>query len=292
MMRYARDFRLVPVVLLATIALFALKVSGLVLDGGYTLSQRLDNRNKHDLTIVDGDSIPDYPKIVVANGQPPPGVAAPKPWAQEMFNFNGQSSEDVTGSVGHGESAPAKADGPALKTSDKAPDGTKVEVAGMTAQVEAGHVNSAGERAILESLQNRRKQLDQRSRDLEMRENLLKAAEKRVETKVNELKDVEARVKNDMGTRDEAEQKRFKGIISMYENMKPKDAARIFDRLDMKILVSVSTYMNPRNMSDILAQMTPEAAERLTVELANRANPDPRSQAPDKLPKIEGKPGN
>ncbi len=58
----------------------------------------------------------------------------------------------------------------------------------------------------------------------------------------------------------------------MYENMKSKDAARILDRLDMKILVDVATQINPRKMSEILAQMTPEAAERLTVELARRAD--------------------
>ena len=57
----------------------------------------------------------------------------------------------------------------------------------------------------------------------------------------------------------------------MYENMKAKDAARIFDRLDMKILVEVATQIKPRKMSEILAQMSPEAAERLTVELARRA---------------------
>ena len=60
----------------------------------------------------------------------------------------------------------------------------------------------------------------------------------------------------------------------MYENMKPKDAAKIFDRLDIKILVEVASQIKPRRMSDILAQMSPEAAERLTVELANRANGD------------------
>ena len=75
----------------------------------------------------------------------------------------------------------------------------------------------------------------------------------------------------------------------MYENMKPKDAARIFDRLDMKILVEVSTQMNPRKMSEVLAQMSPDAAQRLTVELANRASGQ-KSQSPDQLPKIEGKP--
>jgi len=76
----------------------------------------------------------------------------------------------------------------------------------------------------------------------------------------------------------------------MYENMKPKDAARIFDRLDMKVLIEVETHMNPRTMSEILAGMTPDTAEKLTVELANRARAQPASQTPDKLPKIEGKP--
>jgi len=131
--------------------------------------------------------------------------------------------------------------------------------------------------------------LDTRDRDLEMRENLLKAAQMRLEAKVAELKDVEGRINTAMGNRDQAEAQRFKNIVSMYENMKPKDAARIFDRLDLKILVDVSTQMNSRKMSEILAVMSPDAAERLTVELANRAG-TPKSQNPDQLPKIEGAP--
>ena len=74
--------------------------------------------------------------------------------------------------------------------------------------------------------------------------------------------------------------------------MKPKDAARIFNRLDMKILVEVSTKMKPRAMSAILADMAPAAAERLTVELANRASgaQTKKTAGPKELPKIEGKP--
>jgi flagellar motility protein MotE (MotC chaperone) len=72
----------------------------------------------------------------------------------------------------------------------------------------------------------------------------------------------------------------------MYENMKAKDAARIFDRLDLKVLVDVATKINPRRMSDILAQMSAESAERLTVELAGRKD----KAAPAELPKIEGHP--
>jgi flagellar motility protein MotE (MotC chaperone) len=139
-------------------------------------------------------------------------------------------------------------------------------------------------------LQTRRQELDTRNRELEMRESLIKAAEKRLEDKVTELKDTEGRVNTAMGTRDKMEVQRFKSIVSMYENMKPKDAARIFDRLDMKILVDVSTQINPRRMSDILGQMSSESAERLTVELAHRASAQPQTASPDQLPKIEGKP--
>jgi flagellar motility protein MotE (MotC chaperone) len=78
----------------------------------------------------------------------------------------------------------------------------------------------------------------------------------------------------------------------MYENMKAKDAARIFDRLDLKILVDVTNQINPRRMADILAAMSSEAAEKLTVELATRATLGERPPAPAaELPKIEGRPG-
>jgi flagellar motility protein MotE (MotC chaperone) len=55
------------------------------------------------------------------------------------------------------------------------------------------------------------------------------------------------------------------------------------------VLLEVASQITARRMSDIMAQMTPEAAERLTVELASRASPD-KFQPATGLPKIEGKP--
>ena len=289
MTRFARDVRLIPIVLFATISLLALKVSGLVFDGGYTLAERMQARYRGDLQITSRESVPDHPKIVLTEKYAKPGTAGSRqPWAQEMFGFNrGNNTGDVTGSVGAAEEKPSD---PALKVSDKPPDPTKLEVAGAAIPLEPGRIASPGERAVLERLQTRRQELDTRNRELEMRENLLKAAEKRLEAKVAELRGTESRVNTAMGTRDKVEAERFKSIVTMYENMKSKDAARIFDRLDMKILVDVSTQMNPRKMSEILGQMQPDAAERLTVELANRASAQPKTQSPDQLPKIEGKP--
>lgn len=104
-----------------------------------------------------------------------------------------------------------------------------------------------------------------------------------------ELRQLEAKVEAAFAQKEEAETARFKGIVTMYENMKPKDAARIFDRLELPVLLSVATQMNPRRMSDILAQMTPEVAQRLTVELAVRPRQN-TTPAADQLPKIEGRP--
>lgn len=289
MIRFKREFRLIPLVLVATISLFALKVSGLVFDGGYTLGERLAGTNKSELTPTTRDTIPDVTPIIFSSKDPSAPQLPAQSWAREMFNYGG----DITGSVGASKPAEpakdAKESKDAKETKEakagpvnppKGPDGLKVNL---------DPVAPRGERAILERLSDRRQQLDARSEELEMRENLLKAAEKRVEAKVTELKELEAKVKSALDQRDQNELKRFKSIVAMYEGMKPKDAARIFDRLDLKILVEVSTQMKPATMSAILAQMSPETAERLTVELAHRASAQKTTSA-ENLPQIEGRP--
>jgi len=78
--------------------------------------------------------------------------------------------------------------------------------------------------------------------------------------------------------------------VTMYEAMKARDAAKIFDGLDMDVLIKVSSSMNPRTMADIMAQMTPEIAQRLTVALASKAQAAGKPDGPAELPKIEGTP--
>ncbi|MDN3719926.1 hypothetical protein QW131_13820 [Roseibium salinum] len=75
--------------------------------------------------------------------------------------------------------------------------------------------------------------------------------------------------------------------MTMYESMKAKDAARIFDRLSLPILLKVVRQMKPRKMADVLARMSPEAAERLTVAIASNAplpQRRPRRRSPSRRP--------
>jgi flagellar motility protein MotE (MotC chaperone) len=247
-MKAFRDIRVIPVLLTAIFGLVVLKIAGLVLDGGYVF---------------------DYQ----------PNATKPS-WAQENLNFPTGKDDpvDITGSV------PEKPKGEA--PAPAAPEMMKPE--GAMSAPEQGQAVSPSERAILERLQARRQELEARAREIDIRESLLKAAEKRIESRVEELKSLESRITTATDQKNEADSTRFKGLVTMYEGMKPKDAAKVFDRLEMPVLLEISSQIAPRKMSDILGLMSAEAAERLTVELAHRAGSDRSASASD-LPKIEGK---
>jgi flagellar motility protein MotE (MotC chaperone) len=251
-MKSFRDIRVIPVVLIAIFSLAVLKVAGLVIDGGYVF---------------------DY--------QP---KSAQKSWAQETFNFPSAGKgdpADITGTVAAKKEEVPK---PAAPATEPPKPNEVVLYPEPTTPV------SPSERALLERLQQRRQELEQRAREVDIRESLLKAAEKRIESKVEEMKAVETRITTVTGQKAETDAARFKGIISMYEGMKPKDAAKVFDRLEMGVLFEIASQIAPRKMSDIMGLMAPEAAERLTVEMARRAGSDKSAAASTAdLPKIEGK---
>ncbi len=143
---------------------------------------------------------------------------------------------------------------------------------------------SPTERALLEKLQARRDALKQRQDALDLREQMLKDAERKLESGVSDLKEAEEKAATVTTNKGEAEKAGLKTIVTMYETMKPKDAARVFDRLSLETLVPIVLAMNPRKMAEVLALMGSEPAERLTVALANRArgldSPQTASAAP------------
>lgn len=130
--------------------------------------------------------------------------------------------------------------------------------------------SSVAEVDVLTSLSKRRAELDAREQDLAMRANLIAAAEARVDGKIAQLKQLQTSVQALLGQRDDAEQKQIATLVKTYSSMKPKDAARIFNTLDGDVLLEVADQMKPDVLGAILAGMQPDAAQKLTVKLANR----------------------
>ena len=129
---------------------------------------------------------------------------------------------------------------------------------------------SAGEWDVLQQLAARRDALDQRERDLDQREALLAVAEQRVDEKVAELELVRSQIETLLGQVDEEGEAQLLGLVSIYESMRPADAATIFDGLDLEVLISVLERMRGQKSAAILAGMNPERARLVTTELARR----------------------
>lgn len=139
----------------------------------------------------------------------------------------------------------------------------------LDSQLRPNNPTSLEERALLEKLRERRDQIESRDRELEMRDNLLRVGERKLDERIGELRSLENRMGGEKGKADS--QARYKPLVVMYENMKPKEAARVFDRLDTAVLMDLIDHMNPRKVSEILAVMDTKAAEKLTVAMARRA---------------------
>jgi flagellar motility protein MotE (MotC chaperone) len=130
--------------------------------------------------------------------------------------------------------------------------------------------DTKGEADVLEKLGERRATLDARERDVVLREKMLVAAERQLDTKLSELKQLEQKLEALVTKRNELEEAQIASLVKTYESMKPEDAARIFNRLERGILVDVSSRMKPAKIGAVLAAMEAARAQDLTVLLARR----------------------
>jgi len=306
-----RQIRLLPVVIFAALALLVFKGIGLVTNGGYVLTGTVaaiaqDGASSTEVTAatpseaVLTDSNPTMDDSQPTMATKPEGVPGPSATAS--------SQEGAASSAASGEaSAPkAAAQAPAAcpetiyappAPAHAAPAGTvtappancpppKVAVnehgdalpllrdkTGTMVPLDKAEGDKS-EAALLQRLSDRRTELDKREADLALRESLVTAAEKKLDEKTKELAALQAQIATLVDQKQSSEAANFKAIVSMYENMKPRDAAKIFDTLNINVLIKVAQAMNPRKMSPILGAMSSEPAQALTTALATTGNTD------------------
>ncbi|SFO66498.1 Flagellar motility protein MotE, a chaperone for MotC folding [Cohaesibacter marisflavi] len=188
---------------------------------------------------------------------------------------------DGGAAAGDTGNAPAPADMPAPNMDEEPPslvDGMRIDPT----------QSSRSELAILERLANRRKELDERARSIEMREALLKAAEKRLQQRVDELKSLEQTIALATKKRDEEQQADINRLVAMYSSMKSKQAAQIFEVMDQDILLDIVKSMKSRKLAAIMGQMKAESASSLSAAIANSNSLEQNVQslAADELPQI------
>jgi len=290
-----KSIRLLPVVIFAALALLVFKGIGLVTNGGYVLSgpivvQAADEHGSEGglpaeavlvdtsptlgdvaptlVTHVEASSAADLHETPSDEGHDESVSEADAACTTKPADAGAADAhEDLTDRIGNAlangcppEPIAVNEHGDAMPTIK---DGTGRLVPLQTA------AGQDSQEALVGRLGDRRAELDRREADLDMRVALVEAAEKRLDEKTSHLAALEARVAALVDEKQATEEAGFRAVVSMYEAMKPKDAAKIFDALDLPVLLKVVRAMSPRKMSPILAAMKAGPAEALTVALAS-----------------------
>lgn len=276
--------RLLPLVAFAALCLLGLKTAGLIFSGGHVLtgSAPLSAQESQD-----------------AGGAADTGTDAKtddsaSKDAQDASakQANAQDESNTAPPYPTREAEPAK---PKMTKSagaeDKSQEKAKEEESGQEMTVDNSlpaqtGIRSLAEERIQNSLVKRRQRLDDKAKELSLKENLLKAAEEQIAERLVQLKAIEERLTKSFKKRKAENEEQLLRLVKMYSEMKPKAAATIFNRLDINILKELVGHMNTRKMAPILAAMNPARAELLTLEIANRS----KEMGPDlsDLPKVSG----
>lgn len=129
---------------------------------------------------------------------------------------------------------------------------------------------SPAELKIIQSLSQRRSQLDARDQDFATTLPLMVAAEQKLDAKVQALEALKAEMKQMLGQVDEREKAEIDRLVQVYSAMRPKEAAPVMATLEDRVRLPVAAAMRPRTLAAIMAQMTPAQARELTEKLAAR----------------------
>lgn len=172
------------------------------------------------------------------------------------------------------DTAPAPQPAPAAKMSDEGGGGLPVPASAAPA---ADEDTSPAEMEVLKQLSARRETLDRRGKDLDTRESLIKVAEQRVDQKIHEMESLRQQLQAMVNQVSEAQAQQLDNLVKIYETMKPDEAARIFETLDMPTLLGVVLRMKPKSTAPIMAKMAPDKAKELTIALTKQ----------DQLPQVK-----
>lgn len=135
----------------------------------------------------------------------------------------------------------------------------------------------AGTAALLSALREREARLAEREAKAADHEQALKLAGEEIDAKLADLVQAEEQLAATIAQADQAADKDVTALVTMYETMKPKDAARLFGEMEPDFAAGFLARMRPDAGAAILAGLDPDKAYSISVVLAGRNAKAPKS---------------
>lgn len=212
-------------------------------------------------TLTTGKLFSPVQKVEAANDK----AGEKKPEAPASSSTTASTKPDEKAPTG--KPAEKTVEKPAEKSAEKPPE----------KPAPAGSGSSSPESDLYKQLAGRREQLDKRAADLDEREALALVTEQRVDQKIKEMEVLRNQLQALVGQAGAAQQAQIENLVKIYEIMKPKEAAKIFEALELPVLLGVIQKMKPARTAAVMAEMNPEKAKEITVALTRQ----------DQLPQVK-----
>lgn len=156
-----------------------------------------------------------------------------------------------------------------LASDDEPLLGEESDTAGEDSLAEENALNQS-ELDVLQMLRGRRVELDVRAQRLDLREKLVLAAEHALESRIQDWKQLKVAVEASLEKYNTKRDGKLQTLATYYEKMKAKDAARVFNTLELPYLIDIVERMKVAKVADIIGRMETERAKTLTTELARQ----------------------
>lgn len=124
--------------------------------------------------------------------------------------------------------------------------------------------------ALTEALRKRADHIASQETALADRMAALALAESAIEERISEMAAVEAQLAATLSLADGAAEKDLARLTTVYEAMKPKDAAALFETMAPEFAAGFLGRMRPDSAAALMAGLSPEAAYGISVLLAGR----------------------
>ncbi|CAO5681943.1 MAG: hypothetical protein NEHIOOID_01359 [Holosporales bacterium] len=229
---------------------------------GYKITTHLDNKASYSASFhaakeaIQGIQFPRSMAYASSQNAAP---ATPAPQAQ---------GAGATPSEKQAATTEKKAD-QATTDDEKEDDGTKKE---EVVFFDPLTITSPKEVLVFKSLGLRRQELDKREKSLHQKEMEIGLLDKKIKEKVTALQEIEKKVKEQLSILDKTEIEKAEKLAKLYSTMKPKDAASIFEGLDLAIVIAIASKMSEKKLSAIFALLSPDKARQITTKISNKSS--------------------
>ena len=121
---------------------------------------------------------------------------------------------------------------------------------------------------FIKDFQERKKQLDLKEEELKKLEAEVVAQRESIDKKLEEVEAIRKQISQQLEERVKADEQKIDTLVQVYSQMKPPQAAKVFETIDEDLAVEILTKMKKKSAADILNLLKPDRAQSLSEKYA------------------------